>query len=182
MNTILKYSGVVALVIIAILTGKALISSNGVSFGSTSCDSYTCFTYLEVINDLKIDATATYAGLASFTGGVKVGSSGTTVNGLNYGICYIQASATTISASSTVTVDCQASTSGANTALTGITAGDTVFVKFATTTSTTFAGLSVLGASASSTSGYITMKVYNGTGGTFTWTSGASTTNYVAYR
>ena len=124
-------------------------------------------------------AATTITGLFTASAGALFSSTGTQVNRINFGTCYVQASATTIAASSTVTVDCQASTSGANTALTGITAGDVVNVQFATTTPTTYAGLQILGASASSTTGFITMKVENNTGATYTWTSAASTTNYI---
>ena len=124
-------------------------------------------------------AATTITGLFTASAGALFSSTGTQVNRVNFGTCYVQASATTIAASSTVTVDCQASTSGANTALTGVTAGDIVNVQFATTTPTTYAGLQILGASASSTTGFITMKVQNNTGATYTWTSAASTTNYI---
>lgn len=107
---------------------------------------------------------------------------GTTVSGFNFGTCYVQSASATISASSTATVDCQASTNGTQSALTGVTTNDSVSVMFSTTTPTTYEGLQILGASASSTAGYITMKVFNGTGTTFTWTAAASTTQYRAWR
>lgn len=107
------------------------------------------------------------------TGGVKVGTSGTTVTRINTGTCYIKAYATTIAATSTASVDCQAtaavSASGIS-ALTGVTSGDVVSVNLATSTAgTTFGGLILAGASASTTDGYITLRLTNLTGTTYTW-------------
>lgn len=98
------------------------------------------------------------------------------VNGSRLGgqPCYIRASSQTIAASSTVQVDCQATAGAGTSALNGVQAGDRVFVTMGTTSPTTFLGLQVLGASASSTAGYITLNVLNGTGDTFTWTAAAS--------
>ena len=110
----------------------------------------------------------------TFGSTTRMGSSGTDIERFNSGFCNIRSSSNTITASSTATVDCAGGSLG-NTALTGVTAGDKVFLMFATTTSTTFGGLKISGVSASSTSGYITAKIYNGTGTTFTWSAAAST-------
>ena len=104
---------------------------------------------------------------------VKIGSSGTAASRLNFGTCYIKAYAATIEATSTATVDCQGTAavdaSGIS-ALTGVTFGDQVSLTISTTTAgTTVNGLSVSAAAASTTAGYITAQIYNGTGGTFTW-------------
>lgn len=104
---------------------------------------------------------------------------GTPIFGDAFGTCYVQASTITIAASSTATVDCQASTNGTQAPLSNVAAGDTVVADFATTTSSVSDGIDIVGVSASSTPGYITMKVANATGGTFTWTSSASSTNYI---
>lgn len=95
---------------------------------------------------------------------------GTTINNINLGNCVIAASANTISASSSAGVECAA---------TGVTEGDSVVVTVATTSALSlYSGLTITGISASSTSGYITLKLFNGTGGTFTWSTIASTTGF----
>lgn len=109
-----------------------------------------------------------------FASTTQSGTSGTPVSRLNTGFCNIRSHTTTIAASSTQTVECNAGT-GSNVALTGVTAGDTILIGMPTTTPTTFGGLKVVGASASSTAGSITLILFNGTGGTFTWTAAAST-------
>lgn len=100
--------------------------------------------------------------------------SGTTITAVNAGSCSIQSSSQTIAASTTATVDCQAGTAGVDAPLTGITAGAGTQVTQGTTTPVVYQGLNVLGASASTTAGYITLKLFNGTGATFTWTPTAS--------
>jgi hypothetical protein len=117
-----------------------------------------------------------YAGLlqqfsVSNAGAVTVGSAGTLLSGFNFGTCTITAYSNTIAASSSATADCAA---------TGIVSGDNVEITQSTTSPTVAGGLVVL-ASASSTSGYITLKIINDTGGTFTWSAVASTT-YFSYR
>lgn len=107
---------------------------------------------------------------------VGIGLNGTPINRENFNNCQIQAAANTIAATSTVTVDC-VTTAGnpPGVALSGVTAGDIVGVFQSTTTPTLSEGLEVRGASASSTPGYITVLLFNGTGATFTWTATAST-------
>lgn len=106
------------------------------------------------------------------TGRVQVGSNGTLLTQYNAGTCVAKDTAT-IAASTTKQVDCGGGYNGA-TALSGVSAP--AIVQFTSTTSmpTTYAGLVVLGASASSTAGFITLNIYNGTGATFTWTNTAS--------
>lgn len=99
---------------------------------------------------------------------------GSLVSQANFGQCFIQAASQTIAASSTQTVDCQAGTAGINSPLAGITAGGGVQVTLGTTSPTLYEGLQIRNASASSTPGYITLNIYNGTGASFTWTAAAS--------
>lgn len=88
--------------------------------------------------------------------GLKVGSSGSTVTQLLKGTCNLIGAAS-IAATSTGVMDC---------AVTGVVVGDTVFVRSATTTSATGGmwGWDIAGANASSTSGFITVKLRNMTG------------------
>jgi hypothetical protein len=113
---------------------------------------------------------------------------GTILNQVNAGFCYIQAYATTIAASSTAKVDCQGTaavggiTTATNTPLTGVLAGDKVTGTLATSTSgTTFLGLDLVGMSASSTAGYIQLILSNDTGATFTWPTTGTATGTVSY-
>lgn len=116
---------------------------------------------------------------------VTVGSSGTALNRLNTGTCYLAPYATTITASTSASVDCQAtagwSASGTS-ALTGVTSGDFVQVRLSTTTAkATVNGLYVIGASASTTAGHIELLVSNLTGTTFTWPLVGSATGTASY-
>lgn len=108
---------------------------------------------------------------------------GTKINGINVGQCIIYPYSTTIVASSTAVVDCQAGTIGTLVPLTGVSPGDNVQMTLASTTSSVFGGIVLNGASASSTPGYITLRVSNFTGTTFTWTAAATTSeNYISTR
>lgn len=139
------------------------------------------FAYANHVAPAKFGGTTNYDTLGVSALQVGVGCNnglsacaGTVITAVNAGSCSIQAVANTIAASSTITADCQAGTAGVNSPLAGITAGAGVQLTQGTTTSTVYQGLTVLGASASSTPGYITLKLFNGTGATFTWTATAS--------
>lgn len=197
MNSTYVYGGILIAVVIAIgAYFYPQVGSN--TFGTAvDCGSTTCFTTLGVLTSFQDDGTALFNGTVTLAGGVtlsgattlasttitqlKVGQAGTQATGLNFSTCQIVSTANTIAASSTKQVDC-AGAAGA--ALGGITVGDKVIVQNSSSTpSTTGAGLTILGASASSTSGFLTLILYNGTGGTFTWTAGASSSyQYVALR
>ncbi len=90
--------------------------------------------------------------------GLSVASStiggGTSVTKLMKGTCNLIGTPT-ITATSTSAMDC---------AVSGAVAGDTVFMQTPTTTPATFEGWNVLGANASSTSGYLTVILQNLTG------------------
>lgn len=132
--------------------------------------------------------------VAATQGKFNIGNSGTAVANLNMGTCYIKPYATTITASSTAIVDCQGtaavgSITGVTSALTGVTLGDFVQIMLSTTTAGTSANqgeLIVAGASASTTAGYITLTLYNATGGTYTWganqTAASGTASYISSR
>ena len=117
--------------------------------------------------------------------GFKAGQNGTKFTRVNAGTCYLQPYATTIAASSTATVDCQgfgavgsiAPAAASTSPLQGVALGDVIFATLATSTSasTTAPGLTILAASASTTAGYITLRIYNGVGALFTWATNAGT-------
>lgn len=158
METFSKWLAVIGVAMVVSATMAVLVSRDSGNFAGV--------THL---SGLSLGAN----GLEIIDGGTTtVGASGTATSKMKWGTCTIHSTATTIAASSTAEVSCQGGAS-ALTAISGITAGDAVFVQQPTTTPTTFGGLKFL-ASASSTAGYIHMKVINNTGGTFTWTSAAS--------
>ncbi len=78
METINKYAGTVALVILAILGLMSMFGHKNQIFGSaTACtDGYTCYTNLEVQGNLITDGTTSFVGaisgaLATFSGLIK---------------------------------------------------------------------------------------------------------------
>lgn len=109
------------------------------------------------------------------TGDLTVGSSGTTVSQMQKGTCSLIAPSFSVTASTSVAMDC---------AVTGVQASDVVFAMFASSTpSTAGSGWEVVGASASSTSGFITLSITNGTGATAVIPASlASTTQYLILR
>ncbi len=121
---------------------------------------------------LTSSATAAWSAAQTFTSTVQFGSSGTALTQIKKGTCTIFAYATTIAASSTGNVDCQAGVA-ALTSLGDVLKTDLVFIQMPTSTPTTSNGMQYY-ASASSTSGFISLRVINNTGTTFTWTSQAS--------
>lgn len=104
---------------------------------------------------------------------------GTNLNRVNAGTCYLAPYATTIAATTTSAVDCQgtlawnASSADGRTALTGVTFGDSVIAMLSTTTAKLGnpLGLILAGASASTTAGHIELQIRNNTGTTFTWST-----------
>lgn len=124
------------------------------------------------------------APLPTTRGGLVIGTTGTAINNMTAGTCYIRPYATTIVASSTALVDCQLNAlvgqlGGAP--LPGVRPGDAVQSTLATSTvSAVYQGVHLLGATASNTPGYIQLELLNLTGNTFTWplTGTASGTAY----
>ena len=161
------------------------IKSQAQSFGSFVSGQVQQEAFL-FVNGFSAGSSQQYSvdasGNVTTSGTATLGSSGSAVTSLNFGKCNINAAATTIAASSTATVTCGGGTNGL-TALSGVAAGASVQLSFATTTSTIFYGLNIVGVSASSTSGYFTAIVANDTGATYTWATGATTSlNYIAVR
>lgn len=124
------------------------------------------------------------------TSTMQIGTNGTLMNRLNAGQCYVQAYATTIAASTTAQVDCQGTaltyvTNTSNdTTLTGVAFGDNVVAEFSTTTAVVagaYGSIAVVGASASTTAGYISLRVENLTGALFTWPITGAATGTVSY-
>lgn len=122
-------------------------------------------------------------GALTTTGTLTLGTNGTALNAIQTGTCTIYAYSTTIAATSSARVDCQAG-AAALTAITGIASGDRIFATLASTTvDTTQGGLVLESAAASTTAGFITLKILNLTGAAFTWVSTASSSiSYLALR
>lgn len=110
-----------------------------------------------------------------FPHGISVGlqsTSPTNLANFKVGTCNMIASSFTIAASSSVAVDC---------AVTGVTTSYIVQAWFATS-SANGAGWQVTQSSASTTAGFITMRIVNNTGASAVIPSSlASTTKYAAY-
>lgn len=139
----------------------------------------------------SIDGPTTYSILG--TTQIKVGSGcgsgfkyntcgATALTALNFGSCTIWTSATTIAATSTQQIVCQANTDGSIGALSNITASSNCDLIMASSTNTTLGGLVVEGVSASSTAGTLVARLANFTGATFSWTSTASSSSQWEYQ
>lgn len=171
---------VVVVAIAAVFGASSFIGGNGSvpSFGAVGnllAENY--IPYVRTNGGYNSADPINTSALMSTTGTFSVGSSGSTISQYNFGTCAIWG-AHTITASTTKTVDC--ATGAAHTALTGITSTDNVMVQATTSISSTYLGVRIVSAHASTTAGYITLQLYNGTGTTFTWTGTASST--IAYQ
>lgn len=202
-----KLIGVV-LVIVGLVVGALLASSFGAkkdvggvyslseqSFGEGIAVGTTRQFVISRLGVITSSASQALSGAVALTSTFKVGSAGTAINRWNRGICFVKPYATTIAASSTATVDCQAtaatgSITGPTSALAGVAFGDVVNTTLSTTTASgggvtgstvTGMGLAIQGASASTTQGYITLIVANQTGGTYTWPLTGIATGTVSY-
>lgn len=144
MDFLSRNAGVIALVAIVIAIGGYFYPQLGQLAGS-------------------LDSATTYGILG--TGQIKVGSNcasgpkfsscgGTAINGISWATCSLISSNFVVTASTTAIMDC---------AVTGALSSDAVFAMFATSTASG-AGWEILGASASTTAGFDTIAVTNGTG------------------
>lgn len=120
------------------------------------------------------------APLPTTKGALIIGSAGTQISNIVAGTCYVKAYATTIAATSTAIVDCQATalvSQNGISALSGVKTNDIVQVTIATSSEPVASGGLILqSAAASTTAGYIQLNIFNGTGTTYTWpTTGAAT-------
>lgn len=169
-NFIAIVLGVVAIVIAAagslgLLSGSSKLGNTTQSFWDAKLGYY-------------VNGSAIFDSLGRLTGNTQ-------------GTCYILAYATTIAASTTAAVDCQGTaaigtTNTTNaTALTGVTSASRIpGINMATSTAKsagTYGSIEIVGASASTTSGFITLIVQNNTGTTFTWPTTGTATGTVYY-
>ena len=179
-------SGLIAIVVILLLVG----GNQSASQGNTKKvpDSLGGFEFVTNFDALELSKGQMNIGSTTRFSNVRIGvglTTGTTFQKQNAGLCYLFPYEALIPASTTKKVECQATaaagTAGAIATLPGIRANDWVVATLSTTTAgTTYGGLKIAGAGASTTAGYIELYVQNGTGADFTWpTSGnASGTAY----
>lgn len=135
MNNKLGYGGILVAIVLAI---TALFLGNGPAASNNVGG---------VTNYDEVDSTA-----------IKVGTNGSRVGPVIASTCsLIMPNYTSLVASSTIPADC---------AVTGVVTGDIVIANFATSTvsGALGAGWQITGASASSTSGFITFSIINNTG------------------
>ncbi len=136
----------IVIVFIGGIIGYAL-HGNGPSFGAAAdCQSTTCLS-----GGLSITS-----GLLQSNGTFQVGSSGSSLSQVLATTCSLIYTNSSIIASSSTAFDC---------AVTGVVSTDKVFVQEATSTAAA-AGWAIIGASASTTSGFVTFNIVNNTGAT----------------
>lgn len=158
MKLVKEYAGLVAVVAIVLLIMFGSSNEPAPSFGGANCNGGNCTDY---------DAVNTSAGY--YVDDVLVMDGSGFLSGPSTGSCSLISTNFTVAASTTVSMDC---------AVSGVISTDIVFGQFATST-TLGNGWAIDGASASSTSGYITFRVTNWTGGSaLIPASLASTTKY----
>lgn len=168
--------GVIGGIIVGVLLFAASFVG-GPTFGSTPSRA------LDV--DLSVNSLTTTA--ASTLTGVTIGSTGTAITRINTGTCYFAPNATTIAATTTKAVDCQATAAyGASgeSALPGIVAGSNVVLTLSTTTAGAISGpgsgLMLSGCTASSTAGYITCGL-TAINGVYTWPTSGTASGTASY-
>lgn len=165
MNTLSKYSGVLA--VVAVLIAIIAPQFDGNSFGNVTQ------SFWDTANGYRVDGTAVIDG----DGSLIIGTNGTTVTDIITGTCNLsQNSAGSHAATTSMEYYC---------AVTGVTSGDQVFVSlpqgagaYAAGGSSPFGGFTVNTAFAT-TSNVIGVSVYNGTGAATT--SAAQATTSVQY-
>lgn len=122
-------------------------------------------SFSKVGNEITAGGTTNFDTLALT--GLQLGTSGTSLSQIVKGTCNLVGG--TVAATSTAFADC---------AVTGVVDGDLVFATFATSTP----GATIVGARASSTSGFITVKVLNLSGASRDITAFGTSTAYVVIR
>lgn len=149
-------AGVVVAIVLSLLTLGIALSKPASAPG-----------YGGVTNYDEVDAAALRVGTSS---------NSTRLGNLQFGTCSLIAPSYSVAASTTVPMDC---------AIAGVLSTDGVFAQFATSTATSYGGWQIRGAAASSTNGFITISVVNGTGSASASVipaSIASSTKYIILR
>ena len=115
--------------------------------------------------------------IGSGCGSTQSPCTGTTMSQVMSGTCNLVGMDVSHAATTSKAYDC---------AITGIVSGDKIFATMATTSAgNTFQGWRIAGATASSTSGFATLSIYNGTGAAVTVPSSSqvgSSTQYLIIR
>ncbi len=159
----------------------SLVSNGKPNFGATTAGTMYAENYIPYVlynggyNSAKDINTSAFLGT---TGTFSVGSTGSTVSGLQFGSCVLTAYST-IAATTTKDLDCP---------VTGALSTDTVLsAVFASSTYSSTViqgGVFPISVRASTTAGFITVTVINLTGATYTFggTGFGSTTKYIILR
>lgn len=163
MNTKYLIGGVVALVLAGLL--YIGLTHQKTTFGTAvNCQSVTCFTTVGVLTSFQDDGAAIFngavtfastfvqSGLSTFTGGLKIGSAGTSLLNEVLTTCSMIANNTTAT-----------NTPGYAycTGVTGVTSADSVAATFATSSTRIADGFIIAGAKASTTAGAIDFSIVN---------------------
>lgn len=167
-------------IIVAVLVGlTGLGFASGAVAGTTYDVSKLVGDVYQGINNTLVFHNGSYVGPQTGGNGVKLATPPST------GSCTIWAPATTIAASTTQAVECQAAINGGITRIAGITADSVCTVIEASSTNAVVNGIAVVGSSASSTvtsgAGSIVLRLSNLTGASFPWTSTASSSSKWKY-
>lgn len=119
------------------------------------------------------DLGAVVYDFSNLAGGIRVGMNGSSIRAIYSGTCNLFSAGDTIAATSSVIASCLAP---------GVIAGDRVFVSLATSTAGNNDNFVAIGASASSSSGYIAVSLLNLAGGASQTTKAGTSTQYWVVR
>jgi len=179
MTEIQKYLGIaIGGVVIGLL---ATLFLGGASFGGV---------YNQVINEfhegIKVGKSNQFvidsAGALTTTGGLTIGASGTQADSFVFGTCNIDGESVALAAFETRAFTCGGGSEG-ETALTNVLVGDNVQIEMPTTTPATNNSITITGVAASSTAGFIVVRITNASSSAVTLGSTATSTwNYQAWR
>lgn len=193
---ILTVVAVVALIVGTVVITRAVVTDTpALGIGTNPIENYVpAIKYNDgyySLLDITTTGNFTVAGITTTgatvnTGSFKLGTNGTAATKMiftspNFGESnrcdWILAGGGTsglvFAATSTRSIDC---------AVTGVTVGDSIVASLPTTTPSVFGGVRIVGVNASSTAGFVTFTVYNGTGADVTLgktTVGSSTVVHV---
>lgn len=168
--------GVAALslaVVVLILLGTFAAGQSGTGAGITGGLTSTESTYIAQ-GGFGVGTEHSFNRIFNSTGQLVLGQSTSPITQILPGTCNIINYSSTIAASTTQQVDCDAGTTGAPVAISGIQSGDKIFIDLASTTPTTYGGLDLVKVAASTTAGTITLWIFNQTGAAFTWANSST--------
>lgn len=175
-NKSLVWAGIILAVLAVFGVGFLTTHGGNLGGGTSYNESNLVGDVYQGLSHTLMMQNGVFVGPITTAQAVKVGTNGTSLAGIKTGSCTIWAPATTIAASTTQQVECQGATDGSISRISGITSDSTCVLTNASSTNTVSNSIVIAGQSASSTgtSGSIVARISNLTGGTFTWSSTAS--------